>query len=72
MSAAGVAGMEGAFDEVGVSLEDSLLFALGATGKLRDNRFGLDGVYDDAREWLATGRGGGAIAKTALFGELPT
>jgi hypothetical protein len=66
--------MEWTFDEVGVGvgLEDSLLLTLVATGKLRDNRFGLDCVYDNARECLVAGRGGGAIVNKALFGELPT
>jgi hypothetical protein len=47
---AGVAGNDGMLDDVGVGLEDSLLFVVGATGKLRDNRFGLRGLYDNARE----------------------
>jgi hypothetical protein len=60
---AGVAGNDGMLDDVGVGLEDSLLFVVGATGKLRDNRFGLRGLYDNAREWLIVVRGGGDMAK---------
>ena len=70
---AGVAGKEGALEEVGVGLADSLLFVEGATGKLRDRRFGLCGVYDIALVCLTTdGRGGGSMGRNSLFGELPT
>jgi hypothetical protein len=72
-ASAGVAGKDGAFEEVGVGRADSLLFVEVATGKLRDKRFGLRGVYDIALVCLTTdGRGGGSIAKNSLLGELPT
>jgi hypothetical protein len=67
----GVGGNEGEFDEVGVGLADSLLLVLRATGKLKDNRFVLRGLYESALECLIAGLGGGDIAKYALFGEFP-
>jgi hypothetical protein len=69
---AGVGGKDVAFEEVGVGLGESLLFLFVATGKLRDNRFGLRGVYDKALACFAAGWGGGAMAKYALLGEVPT
>ncbi len=71
MISAGVGGKEGSVEDVGVGLAESLLEVLGATGKLIDNRFGL-GLYDMARECFVMGRGGGDMAKYALFGEFPT
>lgn len=75
----GVGGSEGTVDEVGVGLEEvgvgleeSLVFVLEAIGKLKERRLEFRGVYDDARECLTAGRGGGAIANEALLGELPT
>lgn len=72
-------GSEGAVDEVevgleevGVCLEESLLFVLVVTGKLKERRFKVRGVYDNARVCFTAGRGGGAIANDALFGEFPT
>jgi len=59
-------------EEVGVCLEYSLLFVLVATGKLNERRLEFRGVYDNARVCLMAGRGGGAIANDALFGEFPT
>lgn len=57
----GVAGKDGAFDDVGVGLADSVLVE---TGNCRERRFGLDrGVNDSGREdWLLLGTGGGSMA----------
>ena len=57
---------------VGVCLDDSLLLAPVAIGKLRDNLLGLAGVYESARVCLTGGRGGAAIENCSLFGEFPT
>lgn len=68
----GVGGNDDAFEEVGVGFVGSLLLDPVATGKLRDKRFGLRGVYDKALACFTGGRGGGDIAKCSRFGESPT
>jgi hypothetical protein len=73
MLSAGVGGKDSVDAEVGVGLEDSLLYGTSpvAIGKLKDNRLLLRETDDRARACPIWGREGGGIENCSLFGETP-